>query len=534
MKRPDLFLVTAVALSLSCGPRTTTVETVQEKSFSAEEIEAFLPARLRRLSNAEYEATVEALLGLDTQIAKELPPNLEVDGYSRNDVAPVSSLLSARLQKITRRLSTEFVEKRPDTVLCTDAEEVACARTFIDAFAPRALRRPLSPDERSALLSIYQEARLVENSHDRALSWIISTLLQSPSLLYVSEKGAPTKDPSVRYLSSHEAASVLSYMLQGGPPDEELRQAADSGALLSGEERRRQALRLLSQWETRHQFRRFVTEWLEIGRLSVTSKDERIAPHFEDLKSHMQDETSAFVDEVMVRRGASLSALLTAGFSSVDPTMARFYDLDAWGPRVPTEHAGRIGLLQQASFLSAHAHPDGSSPIKRGDFVLRRILCVDMPRPDELGIEVVIPEVTTTETTRARFSAHVQNDGCAACHDIIDPLGFSFENFDAAGHFREKENGFPIRAKGSFEYEGMKARFSDSAELSRWLAAQPESPACFRRHALRFFAASGQGSHANAFESLITDQDESKRASLIENLVTYAGSDLFLYRKVLP
>src|SRR5690606_20680611 len=128
-------------------------------------------------------------------------------------------------------------------------------------------------------------------------------------------------------------------------------------------------------------------------------KDDSVTAHYEGLKSSMLAETSAFVDEVFVHRGASLASLLTAGFSSVDQKMARYYDLDAWGPRVPSQQVGRLGVLQHASFLSAHAHPDGTSPIKRGDFILRRILCVDVPRPEEIGIEVVIPAVTETTTT---------------------------------------------------------------------------------------------------------------------------------------
>jgi hypothetical protein len=157
-----------------------------------------------------------------------------------------------------------------------------------------------------------------------------------------------------------------------------------------------------------------------------------------------------------------------------------------------------------------------------------------MPRPDEIGIEVIIPAVTKTETTRERFEAHVNNPGCASCHDAIDPLGFAFEHFDAAGRYREEENGSAIVASGEFELEEFRAEFSTSVELSRWLAEQTETARCFRQHALAYFAAQADEKHARAFEQIVARLPESQKASLIENLVAYAKSDLFLYRRVSP
>lgn len=502
--------------------------------FTREEVAALIPARLRRLSNAEYEASVRVLLDTDAQVAELLPADLEVEGYTRNGSSTVSSTYNARVRDLAERLSRQYVDGRRSQLSCQSEDGSACAEQFISSFAPRALRRPLREDEREALLSIYAQAAKIEGNHAGALAWVISALLQSPSFLYVSEEGEPTRSPRVHHLDSYEIASVLSYMLTGAPPDEELIEAAGAGRLFSAEEREGQARRLLAQSDTRHQFRRFVRQWLEVDGLEDTSKDEVVTPYYEELKPKMLAETSSFVDEVMVHRGASVASLLTAGFSSVDPTMARFYGLSAWGPRVPSRDVGRIGVLQQASFLAAHAHPDGSSPIKRGDFVLRRVLCVEMPRPDEIGIEIVIPTVTETETTRQRFEAHVNNPGCASCHDFIDPLGFAFEHFDAAGHYRQRENSRPVVAKGSFRYEGWSADFDSSVELSEWLARQPETSRCFRKQALTFFAAEASDEHARAFEEVIGPLPTEQKQSLIDNLVAYARSDLFLYRRVKP
>lgn len=522
------------ALSVACASGPPKGSEAPRSDFAKAEVESFIPARMRRLSNFEYENTVRELLGLDVSVADKLPSDFKVDGYTRNDRAAVSSAYNARARVLAEEMAREFVRVRGDVLACGDRAEEEGAETFISAWTLRALRRPATAAEVTALRDIYRGARTAEKSHTEALSWVVTALLSSPSFLYVSEIGQPTEDPQVRVLSPYEIAAVLSYTLRGAPPDEPLIEAAKNGRLLSSAEREMEARRLLSLSGTRHQFRRFVQEWLEVDGLAATSKDEAVTPYYEDLKPRMLAETSAFVDEVMVHRGASLSALLTAGFSSVDPTMARFYGLSAWGPRVSSESVGRIGLLQQASFLAAHAHPDGTSPIRRGDFILRRVLCIDMPRPDEIGIEVIIPPVTQTETTRQRFSAHVSNQGCASCHDAIDPLGFAFEQFDAAGHFRSSENGAPVDARGTFAFEEFHATFSGSVELSRYLAKRPEATRCFRRHALKFFAADASEAHADAFDELVQVLPEPARPHLLENLVAYVKSDLFLYRRSMP
>src|SRR5690606_41120779 len=96
------------------------------------------------------------------------------------------------------------------------------------------------------------------------------------------------------------------------------------------------------------------------------------------------------------------------------PAMARYYGYDTFGPVVPARPFGRIGLLQHASFLSAHALPDRTSPVQRGDFVLRRVLCRRFPRPAELGIEVVMPQVSPTHTTRELVEAHTIDPSASA------------------------------------------------------------------------------------------------------------------------
>jgi hypothetical protein len=245
----------------------------------------------------------------------------------------------------------------------------------------------------------------------------------------------------------------------------------------------------------------------------------------------MLNETSAFVDEVMVHKGASIRSLLTAGFASVEPSMARYYGFSAYGPRVSLEGTLRLGLLQQASFLAAHAHEASSSPVKRGDFVMRKLLCTTLPRPQELNIEVTIPAPDPKLTTREQFQAHVTNQSCQACHAPIDALGNTFENFDAAGRARVSENNRPVDTKVSFEHEGNSTKFSDSLELARFLAQNTATHSCFARHAFRFFSGQALPEVEHAFLQLVDTLPAADRENLIEIVVAYVKSELFAQRR---
>ena len=188
-------------------------------------------------------------------------------------------------------------------------------------------------------------------------------------------------------------------------------------------------------------------------------------------------------------------------------------------------------MLQQASFLAAHAHEDSTSPVKRGDFVMRKLLCTTLPRPQELDIEVTIPAPDPRQTTRERFGAHVTNTSCQACHAPIDALGFTFENFDGAGRARRSENEKPISTTSDFRYEGDHERFRDSAALSRWLAQNPLAHECFSRHAFRYFSAQ---SDPRVEESFIAETRRLPRElgdNVTEMLIAYVKSDLFVLRK---
>jgi hypothetical protein len=496
----------------------------------------FLPARLRRLTNVEYEQTVSALLGAPVSIADRLPPEVRQEGYTSNGAQTVPSAWAARADAIAREEARRAATERLDRIApCAPAAGEQCEERWIASTALRAWRRPATAEEIARLHAVFDAAAagaLDDRRFAAGVEALLALLLQSPSLLYLTELGDGGSPGEVVTLGPYEIASALSYTVQGGPPDDELLEAAARGALLSPDVREAQARRLLARSETRMHFRRFVLEWLEVDGLASTVKDADKYPDYDHLKARMLDETSAFVDEAMVYGGGSLRALLDAGFASVDPSMARFYGLKTWGPRASLAGTRRAGVLQQASFLAAHAHEDGTSPVKRGDFVLRKVLCVRIPRPAEVGIETVFPPPEKTKTTRDRFAAHVGDTACSSCHERIDPLGFTFERFDAEGGDRTTENGQSIRTAGQAEVGGQNRAFADSLELSRWLARSPDAAQCYLRQAYRYFTS--QSEPALEDELLALPRPPELRENLFEALIAYVRSDLFVRREVRP
>ena len=533
-----LFLVAcAVASAMGCGRGWRSAKAPVTRAH-----DVLLPARVRRLTNAEYERTVAALVGAPERIAVRFPPDVRQDGYTPNAEAAAPTAWASVLDTVARDVAHRAVQERFDSFApCARARasgstdpgaraatgDDGCADFVVENLGRRAWRRPLEPGEHAMLLGVLRDAAR-DAGFVAGVEALLRALLESPSLLYVTELGEGGPPGAVVTLRPYEVASLMSYTLRGAPPDEELLSEAASGALLRPDARSAQARRLLSLSDTRLQFRRFVLEWLEVDGLARTSKNDDLFPTYDEKRELMLAETTAFADEVMVYMGGSVRALLNAGFASVEPEMARFYGLKTWGARASLAGTRRAGVLQQASFLSAHAHEDTTSPVKRGDFVLRRLLCTRIPRPAEVGIETVFPLPSHVKSTRERFAAHSSNPACRTCHERLDEIGYTFESFDAIGAQRSSDNGKRIDTRATAELNGKPIALGDSLDLSRWLAQDPEVDECYLRQAYRYFT----GQADPRIESELVGISSEAGGNLFDALVSFVESDLFVLREV--
>jgi hypothetical protein len=516
-----------LALSFGCGTASpTATDGAPEHSLA--------PA-VRRLSTAELEATAQTLLGSGATLAAALPPDARQSDYSRNVAQSVDSLLLGQLFDRTRSATEAIDLSQPRFPSCARtalASDIECAETTLRLLARSAFRREPSALEIEQLLGLFALGAEGTN-FERGVALVVRGLLGSPKFLYASTLGENAPGPN--RLSNDELGSELALLISGQPPDEALLLAAARGELASGREREQQALRLLQLPQSRGLYRRFVQEWLGLIGLDELAKSSQVVSGFPTLREAMVNETSQFVDDVFGRQAGSVAALLAGGYSIVPGALADFYGIvpTTMGARVDLSSLGRIGILQQASFLATFAHESESAPVLRGKAILTRLLCLDLPKPTDLGIDIVFPPADPSATTRERFARHATDSECRGCHAALDGVGFVFENFDAAGHLRTSESGRAIDTTGSIQLDGNQLALTDSVALSRALASSEQVRECAARQVVRFAAGKTDASVEQAFVDSLESKSAERRETFLGLFLEFVKSDWFAWRKSL-
>ncbi|MGK4002409.1 DUF1592 domain-containing protein [Sorangium sp. So ce1036] len=491
-----------------------------------------LPARVRRLTNAEYAASARALTGTTTNPSERFAPDSRQGGYTVNDAQRVDPVLAKQLAASAEALAAEVKGKLTELAPCADpgTQAESCAREFIRSFGGRAYRRPLDAAEADALFTVYQVGAKGATYAD-GVELVARAVLQSAGFLYLTELGDGSGG-EVLTLTPHELASSLSYLVTAGPPDDALLEAATSGALLTPEGREAEVRRLLQTSPARERLVRVVREWLGVDRIAVTGKDSNVYPAFAGAREAMERETEQFVSEVLWGSTGTVGELLGADWSVIEAPLDQVYGAAGTG-RVTLPN--RRGLLNQGAFLSVYAHATETAPVLRGVAVLRRVACTDIPSPVELNINVVPPVPDPTKTTRERFEVHATDAECRGCHNLIDPFGFSFEAFDGMGMARTTDNGHPVDsavtvAMGA-DFDGA---YPDSNALAVTLSTSPTVRSCFARNVFRASAgradkdaAESEASFLKVWETL----PEAEQGKLVETLIAYVKSDLFSHRR---
>ena len=488
-----------------------------------------LPARIRRLTNAEYDLSIQDLLGSTETPSSNFPPDTRQHGYTTNEAQRIDPVLARQLDSSAISLAEEATANLDLLAPCADSlgGAEACAQTFIDQFASRAFRRPLTPDERSGLFILYQAGAL-SAGYLEGIQLVIRGVLNSPNFLYITEIGDGTQANAIS-LTNHEIASQLSYLMTGGPPDDILLQAAAAGQLGDAAVRQEQARRLLGTPRGQNRSIELVREWLGVDRISTTAKDAMLFPEYVGLQGAMEQETKDFIRETLVS-GGNVEDLLGAQWGVVSPELSAFYGASGSG-RV--ELPNRVGLLNQAAFLSVYSHAQETAPVLRGVAIMRRLGCIDIEIPTTLEVEIIPPLPDPEKTTRERFAIHAADDACASCHTLIDPMGFSFEHFDAMGAPQTEDVGKPIDSTGDVKLGlGFDGFVQNSNELAAAIAQGQEVRACFARQLFRAQAAErdlvreSEDAFIQSWSQLIPEQQQ----SLTEVLVALAGQEIFSYR----
>jgi hypothetical protein len=449
---------------------------------------------LRRLTRVEYDNSVRDLLGVTLAPGADFPPEEITGGFTNNaTVQTVSPLLAEKYMQAAESLAAAAARNLPALLPCDPAttDEAACARKFVEQFGRRAYRRPLSAAEIDRLSRVYAAGR-EQASFEAGIELVIRAALQSPNFLYRVEYGMPARpgDKLVR-LTQHEIAARLSYLIWSTMPDESLAAAADSGELETAEQIAARAERMFDDPRARKALPEFYRQWLGLGSLASVGKDSRVHPEFDSaLREAMSAELPAFVEHVLWSADRRLGTLLTASLGFVSGPLANLYGVSApagSGPQLATlDPEERAGVLTQAGFLAVHSLPNQSSPVRRGKFVRERVLCQEAPAPPP-NLNVTPPEVDASRSTRERFAEHTESAACSTCHELMDPIGFGFESYDAIGRFRRTDGTKPIDSSGWIvRSQDLDGAFANARGLAMKLAGSRQVHDCVATQSFRY------------------------------------------------
>ena len=442
------------------------------------------PIQLSRLTRVQYNGAVQDLLGVsltpaDTFSADESVANFEV---ARSISAlQVEGHLGAASQLAAATVLTH--------VMPCDTYDAACADLFVERFGRRAFRRPVESDEAADLRAIIDLGAEPEGLSDavafeRGIRLAIETMLASPQFLYHSTRVSSGASPSVGDdvpLDDYALASRLAFFLWNAPPDDALLDAASTlsdDAVLEA-----QLTRMMGDERFEDTILDFARQWLHLDAVSNLLKDEGAFSEFDaDLARELRASVERQVLEEYRRPEATLDDLLTSDTIYANSRIASTYGLEAVSGEglQPTRapEGERAGLMTHPALMALLAKPDQGDPIHRGLFILEQLFCRQLPEPNM--DDVSVPPFVPGQSTRERFAAHTADNACRACHSLIDPLGFGFEQFDGMGRFRATEEGNAVDASGTFpDAIGLSGSYDNAGEMMDSIATADRVRTCF-------------------------------------------------------
>jgi cytochrome c553 len=347
---------------------------------------------------------------------------------------------------------------------------------FALRFLEAAFRRPLSADEQTRLVDA---AFAKSASPSVAVKRIVLYALKSPRFLYPAAPDLDGKD-------AYSTASRLALTLWDSVPDAALWKAATEGRLSKPEELDREIQRMVNDPRTRAKMDQFFDVWLETERAETTTKDAKAFPEFDaQMRSDLRTSLRLFLDEIMWSERSDYRELLLGPHLWLNQRLARYYGAttDNEGFQKVTLTTGEYaGVLTHPYLLSAMAYSRTSSPIHRGVFLCRNILGVNLKNPS-VAASFEDAKFDPSLTMREKVTSLTKNTNCAGCHALINPLGFTLENFDSVGRWRTTDQNKPIDPIVDYESEeGGTSHFKGPRDVAQHAASSSFAHDAFIRH----------------------------------------------------
>ncbi len=331
-------------------------------------------------------------------------------------------------------------------------DRARATREVLYRLASRAFRRPASEADLKPLVDLALSIQEEGDSFEESIQVALQAILISPKFLFRVEPPTPGLSyQRHRNLDDFELATRMSYFLWSSMPDNELFQAARQNKLRDTSQLQRQIRRMIQDKRASQFIENFAGQWLTLRRLKDFQPNQESFPQWnEDIKALATFETLRFFAEVM-RKDMSVLRLLDADFTFLNGELAEFYGIpNVRGEdfrRVSLTGTTRAGLLTQASILAVTSNPTRTSPVKRGKWILETLLDMPPPMPPP-GVPELVERGEIKGSLRQRMEQHRADPACANCHELMDPLGFALEHFDAVGRYRTRDGDYPVDALG--------------------------------------------------------------------------------------
>jgi mono/diheme cytochrome c family protein len=428
---------------------------------------------IHRLSRLEYNNTVRDLLGVDTKPADNFPPDSGGGGGFDNNASTLF-IPPVLLEKMLSVTADIVAAAKPDRIFRirpgAGKDDRIAAKENLEFLGARAFRRPLSPEETTGFLAIYDAERKAGRSWEDGVRQSVRGLLISPSFIYRAEQDRPGNGPQP--ISDWELAARLSYFLWSSMPDDTTLALAQSGKLREPATLQREVVRMLADSKSRAFSENFTSQWLRTKELSGVRPAADKFPEFSPaLRDAMMAEPVEFF-HALVRENRPLHECIDADYTFANAELAKFYGLagvTAGGfQKVKLPDRSRGGVITMAGVLTLTSYPRRSSPVLRGRWLMEEILGTPPPpAPPMIKALPTSDKPRNGLTFRQQLEQHRNRPECSSCHKTMDQLGFGLENFNPIGQWREKINDAPVDNRGELP-SGQK--FTGPAELKALLA----------------------------------------------------------------